>query len=211
VHNTMQTLMTSLSEPFRSHLAQIRSSIEGLEALVLSSGEDAVRRAIPEAEYALSMLEGWLLDDEQKQLLGLNPWDVFFLYAGAYLWEFSAVGGARALLATDLNSVDRHIDPGTENSDPRPFLLAQWKALGVPDRAVADAIADICRGAGWDQDITGSTPDEIEHVFDGMVVNRPLLSAGIPKGPVQRPRSAIFFRTPLFQVTPMMPPSASWR
>jgi len=179
----MQTLMTSLPEPFRSHLVQIRSSIEGLNEGPLNTGDDTVHRSISEAEHGLEMLDVWLLDEEQKQLLRLNPWDVFLLIATAYVWSVVATADAPAVLPVD--------DEITKDAAAQSIVMAHWEALGLPDRAIAAAIADICEDIQRVPVSGQYASEDREHTFDGVAINRPLLSAGIRLASALNPKGAL--------------------
>ncbi len=174
----MQTLMTSLPEPFRNHLRTIRSSIQRLS----NTDGDAAHRAMAEAEYAIEMLEQWLLDEEQKQLLRLNPWDVFLLYASTFVWSL-AVAGAPG--KTPAGAKDN------ESLEHRAHILQQWETLGIPDLATADAIADICENVRRHMADGQSIPEDREHTFDGAAVNLPLLAAAIRLASALNPKGAV--------------------
>ncbi len=175
----MQTLMTSLTERFRTDLHQIRSSIRRLNQAPRQTTDDAACRAISDAEDALEVLDGWLLDEEQKQLLRLNPWDVFLLYATAYVWAASTADAPEPILAGA---------QGNGYPGGRAYVLKQWKKLGIADPAIADAIADICEDVRSDMASGRSVPEDREHQFDGMTVNRPLLAAAIRLAAALNPR-----------------------
>ena len=57
-------------------------------------------------EQVIGILESWLMDDEQKQNLLSNVWDIFFLYAASSM--------------LDLLSMDR-ADPLMEKGPPENF------------------------------------------------------------------------------------------
>lgn len=148
------------------------------------------------ADRYLRMLDSWLLDEEQKQLLSLNPQDLFLLHAAAYLCDIGLVdtpdagrrGGPVEIVATrDPSS----LAPFYRQS--RSLILDHWKALGIGSASIAAAIADICGNLG-------RAPEEAEfkgkgHVFEGIAVNEALLSGAIrlaidltPKAPTTASR-----------------------
>lgn len=48
----------------------------------------AKKKNVAQGERIFNCLDTWLLDDEQKQMLQLHPWNIFFLYAAASLWDW---------------------------------------------------------------------------------------------------------------------------
>ena len=59
-----------------------REQQHALESLVSALDRDACGR---EASKIMAILDGFLLDDEQRQTLGLQPWNFYFLCAAACL------------------------------------------------------------------------------------------------------------------------------
>ena len=70
---TDRPLLAGMSETHRKKIHQIRSAIVGRKGSVVHS------------ENLITMLERWLLDEEQKTVLTGNPLNVFYLLAAAYL------------------------------------------------------------------------------------------------------------------------------
>jgi len=66
-------LHVGLSGAYRIKIRRIRSTIADRKGSVVHS------------EHLISMLEGWLLDEEQRGALASNPLNVFYLHAAAYL------------------------------------------------------------------------------------------------------------------------------
>jgi len=101
----------------------------------------------------LDLLDGWLLDDEQREVLGLNPWNIYFLQAAAYLYEPRA------------NSADS--------------ILKQWPPQALNDEAGAGILARICYlAAGGNGDVSEINGAE-KQVYAKAPVNIALLAAAI--------------------------------
>ncbi len=136
----MDRLSNKLTEAQRSVLATIKTeaekSISGLRG-----------------ESIASCLDGWLLDDEQRAVLGLNPWNIYFLHAAAHLFEVSPTPGDR--------------------------IMAQWSAFGLEDEQQARIATRICDlTAGGDKDFPGL--DDVEKLaYKGVKVNIALLAVAI--------------------------------
>ena len=90
----MKTLAEWLPAQLKADLAGIRSSVRKFNDERLPGNSAGRIGAGEEGDRILAPLERWLLDEEQKQMLRLNPRDIFFLYASAYLCHISRDGAA---------------------------------------------------------------------------------------------------------------------
>ncbi len=98
-------------------------------------------------------LDRWLLDDEQREVLGLNPWNIYFLYLAAHRFDMEPTPGERT--------------------------SKQWAVPGLEDEAQTRIINRICllaadNGAGPDG-ISGA--EKLE--YEGAPVNIALLAVAI--------------------------------
>jgi len=75
-----QFLFDSLDDHQKSQLDSIKRRFESFGKSFLESGN---------GDQTIEILESWLMDDEQKQNLQSNPWDIFFLLAAASLLSFN--------------------------------------------------------------------------------------------------------------------------
>jgi hypothetical protein len=184
---SMDPMIAVLSERHHAALNRIRSRIEAVDLRFLN--HDGRVALLPAADLSLEALETWLLDSEQKQLLRLNPWDVFFLYASCLLCD---IGLAQMVpLSPDTQTTSADASPGASaGASPgatlgtslyatsRHCILEDWMDLGIGDASVAAVIADIC--GDMDPGNMGRadfyTRDDR---FDGVAINRPLLSAAV--------------------------------
>lgn len=101
----MHRLLDKLTPQTRASLDRLISKLS-----VTSAGE--------RGQQIFDCLDSWLLDDEQREVLGLHPWNVYFLYAGAHLF-----------------------DPAAESSET---LLKRWMSLELEDEALAGILARVC-------------------------------------------------------------------
>ena len=80
-----QSLYDLLDDSQRKGLNAIKRRIE-------SSGRELLDSTT--GDRVIEILESWLMDDEQKQYLEANTWDIFFLYAAAGLLNLNDADGA---------------------------------------------------------------------------------------------------------------------
>lgn len=179
----MKTLAESLPAQLKADLAGIRSAVQALN-------DSGVRMSCPpsdrgdpgeEGDRILTLLESWLLDEEQKQMLRLNPWDIFFLYASAYVCHIGrdGVGGVPKAVHTPAEEVDSEVDPPNQSGRVCGPILDRWRGLGIRDGGMAGIISKICRSAGISHAGNPSVLDAAEYRTGDAVVNASLLSAAI--------------------------------
>jgi molecular chaperone HtpG len=169
----MNQMIAALSERRQAELNRIRSRIDDVDMRLLNHGETVALRQ--SADLSLEALETWLLDAEQKQLLQLNPWDVFFLYASCLLCDI----GLTKLVpqSPDVHAKSADASPSASlYESSRHFILEEWMALGIRDASVAAVVADVCGGMD-PYNLAKADYCASEHHFDGVAINRPLLSA----------------------------------
>ncbi len=77
--------MSKLPAALRSTLERIRLATEQKKSYGKSDHEVDSTGAPHRGDRILSMLNEWLLDDEQKHALRRETQDLFYLYAAAYL------------------------------------------------------------------------------------------------------------------------------
>jgi hypothetical protein len=130
----MMRLRDRLPPDSLDRLRRLRHAV----AAVLDAADSAQGRHVEAArtrrDAQLVCLEDWLFDDEQQQVLGLNPENIFLLHAGSVLLDLF---------------VDRTHRAGADD-DPGSALVARWDAFGFRSRREATAAADLCRtAADW--------------------------------------------------------------
>ena len=171
----METLNASLTVQLKTDLNRIRSCIEdfGMQGRTLPL--DQVH-PLAQADQSLQMLENWLLDKEQKQLLQANPWNVFLLYAAAYLCDLPIVES----LISRGNADTGDGDTGESEAKRRQrFIAGHWKDLGIRKPAIAAAIAEICQMVWDDHNGPGAAVDQGGQLVEGVRINSALLSGAI--------------------------------
>lgn len=178
----MKKLINSLAEPIHEDLNRIRSYAEKFYAGHPIHLCDNTCDPLSWADQSLELLESWLLDEEQKQLLASNPRDVFLLYASAYLRDIGLVDTKNAGNLDKCLEIKSQREPSSIiciYGRSRDLILKNWKDLGIGSAPIAAAIADICGNIGSDSGGEDAVSMDNEHVFDGMATNEVLLSCAI--------------------------------
>ena len=126
---------------------QSRASLDGLISKIAATSADG------RGQQFFDCLESWLLDDEQREVLGLNHWNIYCLHAAAHLY-----------------------DPAAESSET---LLKQWTSLVWEDEVLAGILARICYLAA-DGDEEGLAINGAEKQdYAGASVNIALLATAV--------------------------------
>jgi len=84
------SLCSRLNPKQRSQIDRIRSAVEKIPAT-----EKYSARPFDNAERMITMIESWIIDQEQKTALSGNPWNAFFMYASVYFKDIIRVNGHR--------------------------------------------------------------------------------------------------------------------
>jgi len=152
----MNAITDKLDKDLIVGLAAIRSAIGKLpDGRLFGNTQDPVD-LIDQGNRMIDCFESWLLDDEQMQILRMQPRHLFVLYALTYL------GGGGP---TD----------GADGSDE--LIRENWQDLGIADETLAGIMARVCRQAGSDDGHNPSAAESKAAVIDGAAVNVPLLAA----------------------------------
>jgi hypothetical protein len=173
----MKSLIASLPDPFQTDLKQIRTRVEALASSYRQQYGDQSFDPTAWADQALTLLEQWLLDEEQQQVLRLNPWDLFLLHASAYLCDIGLVDLPDARSPAEQARAVNRADIYRRSHD---FIRFHWNDLGIRSAAIANTVATLSLLAGLDdpkqgEEIAGDT----EHRCDGVLINHRLISAAV--------------------------------
>jgi hypothetical protein len=155
-------------------LNRLRQSIIGLSPSDDPDAVDRMTALVRRGEQSIDMLEVWLLDAEQQQMLRLNPLNIFWLCAAVYLVDI-----ARDVTDSGHEDVNSSIEE-VENSDFKdnhtglPFNI-QWADLGFTDPQEVAVATAICRTA------TGSASQVERDALANFApaLNLPLLVGGV--------------------------------
>ena len=137
----MDAIADKLENALKTNLTAIRSAVAELpDARLPWDSGDTIDLAA-QGNRLIDCLENWLLDDEQMQILSMQPEHLLTLYAAAYL--------------VDIGLTDGRQQPAPCYGEPHYIRSAElirdnWKALGITDAAFADNIAGVCLSAGYD-------------------------------------------------------------
>lgn len=177
----MNAISDKLDTELIADLTAIRSAVGKLpDARLPWNAQDPVD-LIDQGNRMIDCFENWLLDDEQTQILSLQPRHLFILYAAAYLGDIGLTDGtglAKASLSESLYTRSGEL------------IRTSWQDLGIADATLADIIARVCLQAGNHDGADPSAAESKAAVIDGAAVNVPLLAACLRLGRALDPNSA---------------------
>ena len=177
----MNTISDKFGNEMRANLAAIRSAVGKLPGARLPWGPKNPVDLVNQGDRMLQCYENWLLDDEQKHILGEQPEARFILYASSFLCDIGLINGQGSLPRTE-NFKDDQV-----RARFNPSLLERscqligdsWQDLGLPDKTVANRITQVCLQAGA-ADSDKFTPTNSEStVPTEAAVNVTLLAASL--------------------------------
>ena len=142
----MKTLLDKIPEDIRKKLDTIRSAIDQQTASGQTRREEMPTGTTCPSDRVLWMLNHWLLDDEQKQILILDSGSLFYLYAASYLCD------------SGLWNKNEGETPSNPHEDRQPYrrptgdpiaayVLSQWPELGIANAEQAQTLAAVCSKA----------------------------------------------------------------
>jgi hypothetical protein len=125
-------------------------------------------------DHITACLENWLLDDEQQQILTLNPWNIFFLFSAAHLFEIG-------ITKSTGNRQTQVSGPATDNIETSSHHLIKihWKELCIADEDQARIIALICSNIMKDTTDFDLSDNSEKVVYESSSINIALLSSAI--------------------------------
>lgn len=158
----MTPLMDMLPDHLKSDLERIASAVR-----TAYDGE-------PQTDVIGPILDGWLLDSEQREALAARPRDVFFLLGAACLCGTGASLPGPLLTDTQAEAGVRAAYDRLQN-----YIQANWRSLGITDVAQAEIFASVCRSVGADW--TGDPPPSNASLpgIANTPVRLPLLAAAV--------------------------------
>ena len=175
----MSTLRDKLDEDLIADLTTIRSAIAKLPpARLPGNAQDSVDLG-DQGNRMIDCFEYWLLDDEQMQILRMQPRYLFILYASAYLSDIGLTDGV-GIPTASLDLDDRREAASFVQSlysRSGELIRENWQDLGIADATLAGIIARVCQQAGNDDGVNLAESETETAVIDGAPVNVPLLAA----------------------------------
>lgn len=157
----MNTLFNSLPCELQQRIENIKTAIE--KKYPRMRGEKTTK-----------YLDSWLLDDEQQQVLKLNSWNIFFLFAAAHLFE---IGTSKPFEDSEPKACAPK--PDTIATSSAQLIKTHWKDLGIKDVEQARIIALICSNTMNYAIDPGQANNPDKTVYKGSAVNITLLSSAI--------------------------------
>jgi hypothetical protein len=155
----MDAIAPKLESDLKADLTAIHSAVGDLPRIQARSRIDLLEQG----NRMIACFENWLLDDEQTQILNMQPRHLFILYAAAYLGNIGLTDGS-ATAGADIS------DSLYPRSAER--IRSDWQDLGIADAKLADIIARVCLAAGNNDGSSRSAT-----IIDGAALNVPLLAA----------------------------------
>jgi hypothetical protein len=92
MHSKSFSFYSQLNSKQCYQITRVQSAVEKV-----SVTEKYSSKPFDTAERMIKMLESWLIDEEQKEALSRNSWNVFFMYASVYLKDIKRVKENRRL------------------------------------------------------------------------------------------------------------------
>ena len=191
----MNAISDKLDTELIADLTAIRSAVGKLPDARLPWNAQEPVDLIDQGNRMIDCFENWLLDDEQRQILSVQPRHLFILYASAYLGDIGLTDGA-GLAKTSLSE-----SIYTRSGE---LIRTNWQDLGIADATLADVISRVCLQAGNHDGADPAAAESKAAVMDGVAVNLPLLGACLRLGRALNPNSA----TTLSQIYDHLPAKA---
>ncbi len=166
---------------FDAGLGAIRSAVGRLRGAAPWDAGSPVDLA-GQGDRMVRSYAAWLLDDEQKQALDMNPADKFILAAASYLCDIGLADGQELWPhAKDLidDSARALFNQSLSERSCR-MIRERWKDLGVPEKALVGLITRVCLEAAADG--TFMSAESEASTAGGAVANVPLLAACLQLG-----------------------------
>ncbi|MGD9073365.1 MAG: hypothetical protein PVI69_16520, partial [Desulfobacterales bacterium] len=175
----MNTKTNNFSNELGADLAAIRLAVSKLTGARLPWDAESPADLANQGDRMVRFYENWLLDDEQKQMLSVQPRDKFILYASSYLCDIGLSDGqGLPPLAKDFKDDRAHAFFNQSLSKRSCQLINDnWQALGVPERAFVSIIARVCRQAAATDGGNFTSAEPEAAVTDDAAGNVPLLAA----------------------------------
>jgi len=167
----MGTMLEQLPDTWRTHLRDLHSAIENFIEEQLPGRENGISDLMASLDHRLMVIDGWLLDDEQKQLLAADPKDVLTPYAAVALCDIGSADGFECVLRGDTPESDHEMAVAASGS--------AFQGLDAFDVHAAEEIARVCLISDKDFDTDFHLPGSIDGSMSGSSANVPLISAAI--------------------------------
>ena len=100
----MNASANKIGNAFKADLAAIRSAVGQLPAARWPWDSVDTIDFVAQGNRLVNYFENWLLDDEQMQILSMQPQHLLILYAAAYLMDIGLTDGAQQPTASHSES-----------------------------------------------------------------------------------------------------------
>ncbi len=157
----------SLDEPMTAKIATLRRALAQLP--MAESAPATCRPAVllDQADRLLAHLDGWLLDDEQREVMGAQPITRYCLHAAACLCDIGLIdgGGPNDAKGAARRAHDR--------------IRREWQTLGIQDASRADILARICLDMAAPTETEPTAVDSPPPALVGVPIHTSLIAAAI--------------------------------
>jgi hypothetical protein len=142
----MKTKIDKLGNELGVNVAAIRLAVGKLTGARLPWDPESKVYLVNQGDRMVRCYENWLLDDEQKQMLSVQPGDKFILYASSYLCDIGLTGGQGFPPLAKDSKDDRTRAFFDQSLSTRSCRLIRdgWQDLGLPERAFVSFITRVC-------------------------------------------------------------------
>ena len=165
----MNTKTAKPSNKLEVDLAAIRLAVGKLTGVRRPWDAESPVDWVDQGDRMVGCYENWLLDDEQKQMLIVQPGDMFILWASSYLCDIGLTDGERLPPRAKDFKDHRAWAFFNQSLSTRSCRLIRdsWQDLGVPDRTFVGIIARVCLQAGAADSGNFTTAESEAAVIDG--------------------------------------------
>jgi len=175
----MNTKIDKLSYELGADLAAVRLAVSKLTGARLPWDPENPVDLVNQGDRMVSCFDNWLLDDEQKQMLNVQPGAKFILYASTYLCDIGLTDGQELPPFAKEYKDDRAPTFFNQSLSTRTCRLIHdhWQDLRIPNRQFVRIITRVCLQAGTSDDGNFTSAESEPTDTDESTVNVPLLAA----------------------------------
>ena len=175
----MNTKTDRLGNDLGTDLAAVRLAVGKLNAAHLPWDAENPIDLVNQSDRMVRCYEKWLLDDEQRQMLSVQPGAKFILYASTYLCDIGLTDGQELPPFAKEYKDDRTPTFFNQSLLTRSCRMIhdRWQDLCIPEEQFVSITTQVCRHAGTPDDANFSSAESETIVKDKATVNVPLLTA----------------------------------
>ncbi len=158
----------------QARIDRLRRSITNFIMTAVPDAGERLPAAIRRREQHIGRLESWLLDAEQQQMLNLNPLNIFWLHAGAYMVDLDR-SFRQPNHENKNSSVEERQNSGTHGNYAKPVNWFDPTRLKFQTPDENEVAAAVCRAAAD----SASEADQDAAARVDRTLNLPLLAGAL--------------------------------